>query len=47
MDDQKNLLRVRLDQAGLGQVVVDTANKLQGLEFDVVVAWHPLAGLIE
>lgn len=26
-------------------VRVDTANKLQGLEFDLVVAWHPLAGL--
>ena len=24
---------------------MDTANKLQGLEYDVVVCWHPLAGL--
>jgi hypothetical protein len=28
-------------------VVVETANKLQGLEFEVVVVWHPLAGLPE
>lgn len=27
-----------------GSVVVDTANRLQGREFDVVVAWHPLSG---
>jgi hypothetical protein len=31
----------------LGGVVVETANPLQRLEFDVVVAWHPLAGLPE
>ncbi|MGY1809994.1 AAA family ATPase [Blastococcus sp. SYSU D00669] len=28
----------------LGEVVVDTANRLQGREFDVTVVWHPLAG---
>ncbi len=28
-------------------VVVDTANRLQGLEFDFVIAVHPLAGLPE
>jgi len=27
-----------------GQVTVDTANRLQGREFDVVIAWHPLSG---
>lgn len=27
-----------------GSVVVDTANRLQGREFDVVVCWHPLSG---
>jgi hypothetical protein len=32
---------------GIGGVVVETANQLQGLEFDVVVAWHPLASLPE
>ena len=43
-NDQKDLLRLALSARGLGGVVVETANKLQGLEFDVVVAWHPLAG---
>jgi hypothetical protein len=43
-NDQKDLLRALLDEAGLGRVVVDTANRLQGLTFEVVVAWHPLAG---
>ena len=44
-NDQKDYLRVALDAAGLGGIVVNTANKLQGLQFEVVVAWHPLAGL--
>jgi hypothetical protein len=44
-NDQSDQLRVALAAAGLRDVVVSTANKLQGLEFDVVVAWHPLAGL--
>ena len=44
-NDQKDLLRARLDALGLGAVKVATANKLQGLEYDVVVCWHPLAGL--
>jgi hypothetical protein len=44
-NDQKDLLRIALDEAGLASVHVDTANKLQGLEFDVVICWHPLAGL--
>jgi hypothetical protein len=43
-NDQKDLLRVIFDAAGLGAVTVDTANRLQGLTFEVVVAWHPLAG---
>jgi hypothetical protein len=46
-NDQKDLLRARLDALGHGDIVVETANKLQGLEFDVVIAWHPLAGLAE
>jgi len=46
-NDQKDLLRSRLDSMGHSDVVVETANKLQGLEFDVIVAWHPLAGLPE
>jgi hypothetical protein len=44
-NDQKDILRVRLAAMGHSAVVVDTANKLQGLEFDFVIAWHPLAGL--
>ena len=44
-NDQKQLLRSQLDSIGFSEVVVETANKLQGLEFDVVIAWHPLAGI--
>jgi AAA domain len=43
-NDQKDLLRALLDSYGLAGVRVDTANRLQGLTFEVVVAWHPLAG---
>jgi hypothetical protein len=46
-NDQKDFLRVALDAIGLGSVVVETANKLQGLEFEVVFVWHPLSGLHE
>lgn len=46
-NDQKDYLRSAFDSAGMAFVRVDTANKLQGLEFDFVVAWHPLAGLPE
>lgn len=46
-NDQKDFLRVALDALGLSEVVVETANKLQGLEFEVVFVWHPLAGLPE
>jgi hypothetical protein len=43
-NDQKDLLRALLDSYGMSAVRVDTANRLQGLTFEVVVAWHPLAG---
>jgi hypothetical protein len=43
-NDQKDLLRALLDSYGLSGVRVDTANRLQGLTFEVVIAWHPLAG---
>jgi len=46
-NDQKDLLTATLSNHGIEGVVVDTANKLQGLEFDLLVAWHPLAGLPE
>jgi len=44
-NDQRDYLRAELDASGFGDVVVSTANKLQGLQFDLVIAWHPLAGL--
>jgi hypothetical protein len=43
-NDQKDLMRALLDSYGLSAVRADTANRLQGLTFEVVVAWHPLAG---
>jgi hypothetical protein len=46
-NDQKDILRARLATMGHSGVTVDTANKLQGLEFDFVIAWHPLAGLAD
>lgn len=46
-NDQKDVLRARLDAAGFPEVVVNTANKVQGLEYDLMIAWHPLAGLPE
>jgi hypothetical protein len=46
-NDQKDFVRVALAARGLDGVVVETANKLQGLEFETVVVWHPLAGLPE
>jgi hypothetical protein len=42
--DQRALVRSSLDARGLGRVVVDTANRLQGRQFEVTVAWHPLSG---
>ena len=44
---QKDLVRNLADERGLRNLRVDTANRLQGLEFDVVVAWHPLSALPE
>lgn len=44
-NDQRTAVRTALDAAGMSDVVVSTANKLQGLTFEVVIAWHPLAGL--
>jgi hypothetical protein len=46
-NDQKAMIRTLIESAGLGDVVVDTANKLQGLEFDFSICWHPMAGLDE
>jgi hypothetical protein len=44
---QKDRLKALMQAAGLEDVVVSTANKVQGLTFQVVLAWHPLAGLQE
>lgn len=48
--DQRTAARAAIDERlrrlGLapGGVAVDTANRLQGREFEVTVAWHPLSG---
>ena len=48
--DQRDHVRTALQEARartglpIDQVVVDTANVLQGREFQVVVVWHPLSG---
>lgn len=42
--DQAAAVRAALDRHGVGEVTVDTANRLQGREFDVTVVWHPLSG---
>ena len=45
--DQVSMLQTMLATPRCSGVVIDTANRLQGLEFDFVVAVHPLAGLPE
>jgi AAA domain len=42
--NQRAAVSIELQRLDLGEVVVDTANRLQGREFDVVLVWHPLAG---
>ncbi len=48
--DQRDHVRTALQKVGLStsqpveHVVVDTANVLQGREFEIVVVWHPLSG---
>jgi len=44
--DQRDRVRERL-AASLPEVVVDTANRLQGREFDVTIVWHPLTGRVD
>jgi superfamily I DNA and/or RNA helicase len=47
---QRNHVRTALQNARartgvpMNEVVVDTANVLQGREFEIVVVWHPLSG---
>lgn len=47
--DQRARVREALARLGpeLANVVVDTANRLQGREFDVLFAWHPLSGRVD
>ncbi|RXS86994.1 helicase [Streptomyces sp. TM32] len=42
--DQAAAVRAALAQLGVTGVAVDTANRLQGREFDVTVVLHPLSG---
>jgi hypothetical protein len=43
--DQVRALNLAIREKNISGVTVDTANRLQGLEFDLVLAVHPLAGL--
>ncbi|MGW0576152.1 AAA domain-containing protein [Streptomyces sp. NPDC002920] len=42
--DQAAAVRAALADLGVAEVTVDTANRLQGMEFDVTVILHPLSG---
>ncbi|MFJ3336736.1 AAA domain-containing protein [Streptomyces sp. NPDC086766] len=42
--DQAAAVRAALAELGVPDVTVDTANRLQGREFDVTVVLHPLSG---
>lgn len=45
-NDQVHAVRYALSHAGVDpdSLVVSTANKVQGREYEVVLVWHPLAG---
>ncbi|MBM9458775.1 ATP-binding protein [Nocardioides sp. zg-536] len=45
-NDQVHAVRFALSQLGVDpdSLVVSTANKVQGREYEVVLVWHPLAG---
>ncbi|MEU9440419.1 AAA domain-containing protein [Streptomyces sp. NPDC048304] len=42
--DQAAAIRAALGELGVADVTVDTANRLQGREYDVTVVLHPLSG---
>lgn len=42
--DQKAQVETALQRLGITGVTVDTANRLQGRQYEVVIAWHPLSG---
>ncbi|GAA1215057.1 AAA family ATPase [Kitasatospora nipponensis] len=44
---QAAAVRRRLAERGLTRITVDTANRLQGREFDVTLVWHPLSGRLD
>jgi hypothetical protein len=48
-NDQANLVAAKLEDLGvdLDQLTVTTANKIQGREFAITLAWHPLAGRVD
>ncbi|WP_413252460.1 AAA family ATPase [Streptomyces niveus] len=41
---QADAVRTALAARGLAGITVDTANRLQGREFDITLVWHPLSG---
>jgi len=45
--EQVRALRRALRERGHPDVLVQTANKLQGAEFDLTICWHPLSGLTD
>ncbi len=45
--DQAKAIRARLGPLSSAGVTVDTANRLQGREFDVTIVLHPLSGRID
>ncbi|MFF1798670.1 AAA family ATPase, partial [Kitasatospora sp. NPDC058263] len=44
---QADVVRRALTERGLTRITVDTANRLQGREFDVTLVWHPLSGRVD
>ena len=42
--DQAQAIRAVLQANGIAGVTADTANRVQGREFDVVIVLHPLSG---
>jgi hypothetical protein len=45
--DQAQAVRSRLGPLAAAGVTVDTANRLQGREFDIVIVLHPLSGRVD
>jgi hypothetical protein len=45
--DQAQAIRSRLGALSVAGVTVDTANRLQGREFDVMIVLHPLSGRVD